>query len=170
MIAEALLSLTRTAHRERLAFRFVAVCCLLSTGAVAVPPRPICAMPAATWPCVGSSVGAGGPATARTMCPASPRMAASLAIFLTRELRLPRERAVSATTVQVAIADDAQPQDLCRPGHINPLRARPGGVLVRTGQTEGSVDLCRMAGLRPAAARPMILTRCSRTTSRSAAV
>jgi len=56
-----------------------------------------------------------------------------------------------ATTVKVAIADDAQPQDLLRPGHINPLRARDGGVLVRAGQTEGSVDLCRLAGLKPAA-------------------
>ncbi len=56
-----------------------------------------------------------------------------------------------AATVQVAIAEDAQPQDLLRPGHINPLRAREGGVLVRAGQTEGSVDLCRLAGLRPAA-------------------
>jgi 3,4-dihydroxy 2-butanone 4-phosphate synthase/GTP cyclohydrolase II len=51
----------------------------------------------------------------------------------------------------VAIAEDAQPQDLNRPGHINPLRAREGGVLVRSGQTEGSVDLARMAGLKPAA-------------------
>jgi 3,4-dihydroxy 2-butanone 4-phosphate synthase/GTP cyclohydrolase II len=56
-----------------------------------------------------------------------------------------------ATTIQVAIADDAQPQDLSRPGHINPLRARDGGVLVRAGQTEGSVDLARMAGMKPAA-------------------
>ena len=56
-----------------------------------------------------------------------------------------------ATTVQVAIAEDAQPQDLLRPGHINPLRARDGGVLVRAGQTEGSVDLARLAGLKPAA-------------------
>jgi len=46
---------------------------------------------------------------------------------------------------------DAGPQDFDRPGHIQPLRARRGGVLVRAGQTEGSVDLCRMAGLRPAA-------------------
>ncbi len=57
-----------------------------------------------------------------------------------------------ATTIQVAVADDAQPRDLSRPGHINPLRARDGGVLVRAGQTEGSVDLCRLAGLKPAAA------------------
>jgi 3,4-dihydroxy 2-butanone 4-phosphate synthase/GTP cyclohydrolase II len=56
-----------------------------------------------------------------------------------------------ATTVQVAIAEDAQPQDLLRPGHINPLRSRDGGVLVRAGQTEGSVDLARLAGLKPAA-------------------
>jgi 3,4-dihydroxy 2-butanone 4-phosphate synthase/GTP cyclohydrolase II len=56
-----------------------------------------------------------------------------------------------ATTIQVAIAEDAQPQDLLRPGHINPLRARDGGVLVRAGQTEGSVDLSRLAGLKPSA-------------------
>ncbi len=56
-----------------------------------------------------------------------------------------------ATTVQVAIAEDAQPQDLARPGHINPLRSRDGGVLVRAGQTEGSVDLARLAGMKPAA-------------------
>src|SRR6476619_2917568 len=46
-----------------------------------------------------------------------------------------------STTIQVAIAEDAQPQDLLRPGHVHPLRARDGGVLVRNGQTEGSVDL-----------------------------
>jgi 3,4-dihydroxy 2-butanone 4-phosphate synthase/GTP cyclohydrolase II len=56
-----------------------------------------------------------------------------------------------ATTIQVAIAEDAQPQDLARPGHINPLRSRDGGVLVRAGQTEGSVDLARLAGMKPAA-------------------
>ncbi len=55
-----------------------------------------------------------------------------------------------ATTVQVAVADETRPDDLLRPGHINPLRARDGGVLVRIGQTEGSVDLCRLAGLKPA--------------------
>jgi len=57
-----------------------------------------------------------------------------------------------AATIQRLAAPEAQPADFARPGHINPLRARPGGVLVRTGQTEGSVDLCRIAGLRPAAA------------------
>src|SRR4051812_15621726 len=55
-----------------------------------------------------------------------------------------------STTIQVAIAEDVQPQDLLRPGHINPLRARDGGVLVRAGQTEGSVDLARLAGMKPA--------------------
>jgi 3,4-dihydroxy 2-butanone 4-phosphate synthase/GTP cyclohydrolase II len=56
-----------------------------------------------------------------------------------------------AKTIAVAIADDAQPQDLLRPGHVNPLRAREGGVLVRAGQTEGSVDLARLAGMKAAA-------------------
>ncbi|MCP4504054.1 MAG: 3,4-dihydroxy-2-butanone-4-phosphate synthase [Deltaproteobacteria bacterium] len=54
-------------------------------------------------------------------------------------------------TVEVAIAEGTRPDDLVRPGHIFPLRAQPGGVLVRTGQTEGSVDLARLAGLKPAA-------------------
>ncbi|HZN95599.1 MAG TPA: 3,4-dihydroxy-2-butanone-4-phosphate synthase [Myxococcales bacterium] len=55
-----------------------------------------------------------------------------------------------ATTIRAAVAPDARPADLSRPGHIFPLRAREGGVLVRTGQTEGSVDLARLAGLSPA--------------------
>ncbi|HXG50448.1 MAG TPA: 3,4-dihydroxy-2-butanone-4-phosphate synthase [candidate division Zixibacteria bacterium] len=55
-----------------------------------------------------------------------------------------------AKTILDAIADDAKPQDLVVPGHIFPLRARKGGVLVRAGQTEGSVDLARLAGLKPA--------------------
>jgi len=55
-----------------------------------------------------------------------------------------------ATTIQAAVASDARPEDLVSPGHVFPLRARKGGVLVRTGQTEGSVDLARLAGLRPA--------------------
>jgi len=54
-----------------------------------------------------------------------------------------------ATTVLAAIADGAKPEDLVRPGHIFPLQAKAGGVLVRTGQTEGSVDLARLAGLKP---------------------
>lgn len=55
-----------------------------------------------------------------------------------------------ATTVLAAIADDAKPENLSRPGHIFPLRSKKGGVLCRTGQTEGSVDLSRLAGLKPA--------------------
>jgi len=55
-----------------------------------------------------------------------------------------------AKTILDAIADDAKPSDLVSPGHIFPLRARNGGVLVRAGQTEGSVDLARLAGLKPA--------------------
>ena len=54
-----------------------------------------------------------------------------------------------AQTVLAAIADNAKPDDLVSPGHIFPLRARNGGVLVRTGQTEGSVDLSRLAGMKP---------------------
>jgi 3,4-dihydroxy 2-butanone 4-phosphate synthase/GTP cyclohydrolase II len=56
-----------------------------------------------------------------------------------------------AKTVLIAVDPKSQPDDLVRPGHMVPLRARDGGVLVRTGQTEGSVDLVRMAGMRPAA-------------------
>jgi 3,4-dihydroxy 2-butanone 4-phosphate synthase/GTP cyclohydrolase II len=55
-----------------------------------------------------------------------------------------------AHTILTAVADNATPDDLVSPGHIFPLRARKGGVLVRSGQTEGSVDLARLAGLRPA--------------------
>ncbi len=55
-----------------------------------------------------------------------------------------------ATTILAAVADNAKPSDLARPGHIFPLRARNGGVIVRAGQTEGSVDLARLAGLKPA--------------------
>jgi 3,4-dihydroxy 2-butanone 4-phosphate synthase/GTP cyclohydrolase II len=56
-----------------------------------------------------------------------------------------------ARTVQVACRGDARPGDLARPGHVFPLRARDGGVLVRAGQTEGAVDLARLAGLKPQA-------------------
>ena len=55
-----------------------------------------------------------------------------------------------AHTIRVATAVDARPSDIVMPGHVFPLRARRGGVLVRTGQTEGSVDLSRLAGRRPA--------------------
>jgi 3,4-dihydroxy 2-butanone 4-phosphate synthase/GTP cyclohydrolase II len=55
-----------------------------------------------------------------------------------------------ARTILTAVDENTQPEDLVSPGHIFPLRARQGGVLVRTGQTEGSVDLARLAGLKPA--------------------
>src|SRR5690348_13621856 len=55
-----------------------------------------------------------------------------------------------AHTVEVAISPDSRPRDLVRPGHVFPLRARSGGVLVRSGHTEAAVDLARIAGLEPA--------------------
>lgn len=55
-----------------------------------------------------------------------------------------------ATTIQVAVDPQTRPQDLARPGHVFPLRAKKGGVLVRPGQTEASVDIARIAGLYPA--------------------
>ena len=56
-----------------------------------------------------------------------------------------------ADTIKLAIDPATTPADFVRPGHINPLRSRDGGVLVRIGQTEGSIDLCRLAGLHPSA-------------------
>ena len=56
-----------------------------------------------------------------------------------------------AVTILTAIADETTAEDLARPGHVFPLRAKKGGVLVRTGQTEGSVDLAKIAGMKPAA-------------------
>jgi 3,4-dihydroxy 2-butanone 4-phosphate synthase / GTP cyclohydrolase II len=80
-----------------------------------------------------------------------------------------------ATTIKLLSDDDARPTGFDRPGHMQPLRARDGGTLVRSGQTEGSVDLCRLAGLRHAAAiievmsedgtmarRPELLELCER--------
>ncbi len=55
-----------------------------------------------------------------------------------------------AKTILTAIDDNTKPEDLVAPGHVFPLRGRKGGVLVRTGQTEGSIDLARLAGLKPA--------------------
>ncbi len=55
-----------------------------------------------------------------------------------------------ALTIQVAINPGSKPEDLVQPGHVFPLRAKPGGVLQRTGQTEAAVDLARLAGLAPA--------------------
>ena len=54
-----------------------------------------------------------------------------------------------AHTILTAVSDGCKAEDLARPGHVFPLRAKPGGVLVRAGQTEGSVDLARLAGLKP---------------------
>ena len=54
-----------------------------------------------------------------------------------------------AKTIQVAMRPESRPHDLARPGHVFPLKAKAGGVLVRTGQTEAAVDLARLAGLRP---------------------
>ncbi|MDR3319497.1 MAG: bifunctional 3,4-dihydroxy-2-butanone-4-phosphate synthase/GTP cyclohydrolase II [Desulfovibrio sp.] len=56
-----------------------------------------------------------------------------------------------ATTIKAAVADNARPEDVVTPGHVFPLKARTDGVLARAGQTEGSVDLARLAGLKPAA-------------------
>lgn len=53
------------------------------------------------------------------------------------------------TTIRAAIADDAKPSDLNRPGHVFPLRARNGGVMTRRGHTEATVDLMQLAGLKP---------------------
>jgi len=55
-----------------------------------------------------------------------------------------------ATTILTAVDPQTRPRDLARPGHVFPLRARTGGVLVRPGQTEASVDIARIAGLQPA--------------------
>jgi 3,4-dihydroxy 2-butanone 4-phosphate synthase / GTP cyclohydrolase II len=55
-----------------------------------------------------------------------------------------------ARTIQVAVDPNASPRDLVQPGHVFPLKAKPGGVLERTGQTEAAVDLARLAGLNPA--------------------
>ncbi len=54
------------------------------------------------------------------------------------------------TTIRAAIAENAKPADIVRPGHVFPLRAMPGGVLARRGHTEGTVDLAILAGLKPA--------------------
>jgi 3,4-dihydroxy 2-butanone 4-phosphate synthase len=62
-------------------------------------------------------------------------------------------------TVRAAISERATPADLIRPGHIFPLRANPGGVLSRRGHTEGSVDLARLAGLKPAAVICELMTK-----------
>jgi 3,4-dihydroxy 2-butanone 4-phosphate synthase/GTP cyclohydrolase II len=74
----------------------------------------------------------------------------TVSVDATSEITTGISAADRAKTILDAIADDGKPQDLVTPGHIFPLRARNGGVLVRAGQTEGSVDLARLAGLKPA--------------------
>ena len=64
-----------------------------------------------------------------------------------------------AATIATAIAPETKPQDLLRPGHVFPLRAREGGVLVRAGHTEAAVDLARLAGLTPAGVICEIMAR-----------
>ncbi len=75
------------------------------------------------------------------------------AFCISVEARLGTSTGISAQdrarTIQALIRPDAKPSDFMKPGHVFPLRARPGGVLSRTGQTEASVDLARMAGLHP---------------------
>src|SRR5581483_358361 len=63
-----------------------------------------------------------------------------------------------ASTISLAISEDARPEDFIRPGHVFPLISRRGGVLVRAGHTEGSVDLARLAGLKPAAVICEVMT------------
>lgn len=81
-------------------------------------------------------------------------MATAFTITIDAERRFGVTTGISAadraTTVRVALDPATTPADLRRPGHVNPLRARPGGVLQRVGHTEASVDLARLAGLRPA--------------------
>ena len=64
-----------------------------------------------------------------------------------------------ATTIRHTVAEEAVPEDFARPGHVNPLIARDGGALVRAGQTEGSIDLCRLAELMPGAALIEVLNQ-----------
>ena len=68
-----------------------------------------------------------------------------------REVTTGISAADRARTIRAAVDPTTRPEDLARPGHVFPLRARKGGVLKRAGQTEASVDLCRLGGLRPAA-------------------
>ena len=74
----------------------------------------------------------------------------TISIDAAKEIGTGISAADRAQTVLAAIADNARPNDLVRPGHIFPLRARDGGVLVRAGQTEGAIDLMRLASLKPA--------------------
>jgi 3,4-dihydroxy 2-butanone 4-phosphate synthase/GTP cyclohydrolase II len=81
-------------------------------------------------------------------------MATAFTVTIDAERRFDVTTGISAadraTTIRVAIDPGTRPEDLRRPGHISPLRARPGGVLQRVGHTEASVDLARLAGFQPA--------------------
>ncbi|HVB33909.1 MAG TPA: 3,4-dihydroxy-2-butanone-4-phosphate synthase [Patescibacteria group bacterium] len=91
-----------------------------------------------------------------SLTPMSPRNTAALGTAFCESIDARRgittgiSASDRATTILAAIDPGARPGDLARPGHVFPLRARAGGVLVRAGQTEASVDLARIAGLEPA--------------------
>ncbi len=91
------------------------------------------------------------------LTPMSPRNTAALGTAFCESIDARRgvttgiSAADRATTILTAIDHATRPEDLARPGHVFPLRARRGGVLVRAGQTEASVDMARIAGLEPAA-------------------
>ena len=82
---------------------------------------------------------------------AKRRTAFCVSIGARQEVTTGISAADRAKTVRVAVDPRSRPEDLSRPGHIFPLRAHPGGVLRRAGHTEASIDLCRLAGLSPAA-------------------
>jgi 3,4-dihydroxy 2-butanone 4-phosphate synthase/GTP cyclohydrolase II len=82
---------------------------------------------------------------------AKRRTAFCVSIGARQEVTTGISAADRAKTIRVAVDPSTRPEDLSRPGHVFPLRAHPGGVLKRAGHTEASIDLCRLAGLRPAA-------------------
>ncbi|MEE9609765.1 MAG: 3,4-dihydroxy-2-butanone-4-phosphate synthase, partial [Desulfatiglandales bacterium] len=81
----------------------------------------------------------------------SPQTAFTVSVEARQGVTTGISAADRAHTILTAVADDARPEDLIQPGHVFPLRARKGGVLVNTSKTEGSVDLAYLAGLKPAA-------------------
>jgi 3,4-dihydroxy 2-butanone 4-phosphate synthase / GTP cyclohydrolase II len=82
--------------------------------------------------------------------PSPYRTAFTVSIEARRGVTTGISAADRATTILTAVNPKTKPEDLVRPGHVFPLRSMPGGVLARTGQPEGAVDLARMAGLQPA--------------------
>lgn len=97
------------------------------------------------------------PMVARNEC--SHGTAFTVSIDARRGISTGVSAADRVATVRAAIAPAARPEDLVRPGHVFPLRAAPGGVLARTGHTEGAVDLARLAGLTPAAVICELMTK-----------